>query len=242
MKCPGCSTENPENFRFCKECGSPLDLKIKAEAETSDSAKTRKLMMDTDKLPKGTLFDGRYEIIEDIGRGGIGRVYKVHDRELDTPVVLKVLLPEVAADPETISRFRNEIRLSREISHRNVCRMFDLNIVDGRYYITMEHVDGESLKTVIQMTKKLSTATAIGIAKQICEGLGAAHRRGVVHRDLKPGNVMIAKNGCAKILDFGLAQSIESKGITATGVIIGTPQYMSPEQVQEKTVDERSDI
>jgi serine/threonine-protein kinase len=195
-----------------------------------------------DKLPKGTLFAGRYQIIEELGAGGMGRVYKVHDTELDIQVVLKVLLPEVAAEPETIPRFRNELKLSRDISHKNVCRMFDLNISSGSHYITMEYVDGESLKTIIQMTKKLSVAAAISITKQICEGLGEAHRHGVVHRDLKPGNVMIDRDGHAKILDFGLARSIESKGITATGIIIGTPEYMSPEQVLEKTVDRRSDI
>jgi serine/threonine protein kinase/Tfp pilus assembly protein PilF len=238
MNCPSCSTENPESFRFCKDCGSPLDLKIKIEP--LESVKTQKLP--SDKLPKGTLFAGRYEVIEAIGQGGMGRVYKVHDKELDAPVVLKVLLPGVAADPETISRFRNELKLSREISHKNVCRMFDLNMSKETYYITMEYVAGESLKTVIQMTKKLSIATALDITKQICEGLGEAHCHGVVHRDLKPGNILIARNGTAKILDFGLAQSIESQGITATGIIIGTPQYMSPEQVQEKTVDKRSDI
>ena len=238
MKCPNCLADNPESFRFCKDCGTPLRLKIKEDP--LQASNTLKLGMD--KLPKGTLFAGRYQIIDELGAGGMGRVYKVHDTELDAQVVLKVLLPEVAAEPETISRFRNELKLSRDISHKNVCRMFDLNISSGSYYITMEYMDGESLKTIIQMTKKLSVATAISMTKQICEGLGEAHRHGVVHRDLKPGNVMIDRDGHAKILDFGLARSIESKGITATGIIIGTPEYMSPEQVLEKTVDRRSDI
>ncbi len=238
MKCPNCSADNPELFRFCKDCGSPLDLKIKKAP--FEALKPQKLAMD--KLSPGTLFADRYQIIEELGTGGMGRVYKVLDKELDTLVVLKVILPEVSADPETIPRFRNELKLSREISHKNVCRMFDLNTSKGTYYITMEFVDGESLKKIILMTKKMSVATAIDITKQICEGLGEAHRHGVVHRDLKPGNIIIDRDGNAKILDFGLARSIESKGITATGIIIGTPQYMSPEQVQEKTVDQRSDI
>jgi serine/threonine protein kinase/tetratricopeptide (TPR) repeat protein len=238
MRCPNCHSDNPEFFRFCKDCGSPLNLKIK-EAP-SEVPRTRKLPLD--KLPPGSLFADRYQIIEELGSGGMGRVYKVLDKELDTVIVLKVLLPEVADDPETIPRFRNELRLSREISHTNVCRMFDLNMFKRTYYITMEYVDGESLKNIILMTKKLSVATAIAITKQICEGLGEAHRHGVVHRDLKPGNILIDRDGNAKILDFGLARSIESQGITATGIIIGTPQYMSPEQVQEKTIDQRSDI
>jgi len=238
MKCSYCSADNPESFRFCKDCGFPLDLKIKKAP--FKARKIQKLAMD--KLTPGTLFADRYQIVEELGTGGMGRVYKVLDKELDALVVLKVLLPEVAADPETISRFRNELKLSREISHKNVCRMFDLNMSKGTYYITMEFVDGESLKNIILMTKKLSVATAIGITKQICEGLGEAHQHGVVHRDLKPGNIIIDRDGNVKILDFGLARSIETQGITATGIIIGTPQYMSPEQVQEKTVDKRSDI
>lgn len=190
----------------------------------------------------GTLFAGRYRVIEELGSGGMGRVYKVLDKELDTIVVLKVLLPEVAVDHETISRFRNELKLSREISHKNICRMYDLNLSGCTYYITMEFVDGESLKNIILMTKKLSATSAIRLTRQICEGLGEAHRHGIVHRDLKPGNILIDRAGDAKIVDFGLARSIESKGITATGFIIGTPRYMSPEQVQEKTIDQRSDI
>lgn len=238
MKCPSCYAENPESFRFCKDCGTPLHLQIK----DSPSFDSKTLKLGQDKLPNGILFDRRYRIIEELGVGGMGRVYLVHDMELDADVVLKALLPEVAAEPETISRFRNELKLSRDVSHKNVCRMFDLNRANGTYYITMEYVDGESLKSVIQMTKRLSVATAVAITKQICEGLGEAHRHGVVHRDLKPGNIMINKEGHAKILDFGLAQSIESKGITATGTIIGTPDYLPPEQVMEETVDRRSDI
>jgi serine/threonine-protein kinase len=238
MKCPNCHADNPDSFRFCKDCGSPLGLQI--QKEPSIESKTLKLEMD--RLSIGTLFAGRYQIIAELGVGGMGRVYKAYDRELDTDVVLKLLLHEVAQEPETISRFRNELKLSREISHKNVCRMFDLNKADDTYYITMEYVNGESLKSVIHMTKKLSIHAAVSLVKQICEGLGEAHRHGVVHRDLKPGNIMIDKNGQVKILDFGLARSIESKGITATGIIIGTPEYLPPEQVLEKTVDKRSDI
>jgi TolB-like protein/Flp pilus assembly protein TadD len=238
MKCPNCFCENPESFRFCMDCGSPLQLKIKMPIEKG--LKSQELPLD--KLSPGTLFAGRYQIIEELGSGGMGRVYKVLDKELDTLVVLKVLLPEVAADPETIPRFRNELKLSREISHQNVCRMFDLNWSEGTYYITMEYVGGESLKNILLMTKKMSAASTINLAKQICSGLSEAHRHGIVHRDLKPGNILIDRGGNAKILDFGLARSIESQGITATGIIIGTPQYMSPEQVQEKTIDQRSDI
>jgi serine/threonine-protein kinase len=238
MKCGNCQAENPESFRFCKDCGSPLCLKIKKTSP--EDLETRKLPADF--LVPGTLFAGRYKVVEELGSGGMGRAYKVFDKERGAHVVLKVLRPEVAADHETISRFRNELSLSRDISHKNICRMFDLDICDGTYYITMEWVDGESLKNIILMTKKLSLAAAVGLAKQICLGLGEAHRHGVVHRDLKPGNILIDREGNIKIVDFGLARSIESQGITATGIIVGTPRYMSPEQVQEKAIDQRSDI
>ncbi len=238
IKCSKCHFENPDAFHFCVNCGAllhPGDEKI-----SSLTAKTLKLP--TAELKTGLIFAGRYQIIEKLGEGGMGKAYKVHDKEMDTKVVLKLLFPEIAADLDTIERFRNEIRLAREISHKNVCRMFDLNKEEGTYYITMEYVPGENLKSVIQMTKRLSLGTALNIAKQICIGLGEAHRLGIVHRDLKPSNIMIDKGGDVRILDFGLARSIESKGLTASGIIIGTPHYMAPEQVQEKVVDQRSDI
>jgi serine/threonine protein kinase/Tfp pilus assembly protein PilF len=238
MKCSNCRCENPESFRFCKDCGSPLYLKIKENP--SKDLETQKLHMD--RLMPGILFAGRYRILEEVGSGCMGTVYKALDKEREGLVALKVLWPEVADDYETISRFQDELKLSREIYHKNVCQMFDLNQFGDRTYITMEWVDGESLKNIIQMTKKWSVAAALGLAKQIGEGLIEAHRHGVVHRDLKPGNILIDRLGKVKIVDFGLARSIESQGITATGIIIGTPQYMSPEQVMEKTVDRRSDI
>ena len=238
IKCPKCQFENPDVSHFCINCGAllhPGDEKI-----SSFTAKTLKLP--TEGLKTGSIFADRYQIIEKLGEGGMGKVYKVHDKEIDAKVVLKLLLPEIAADSDTIERFRNEIRLAREISHKNVCRMFDLNKEESTYYITMEYVPGENLKNVIQMTKRLSLGTALNIAKQICLGLSEAHRLGIVHRDLKPSNIMIDKAGDAKIMDFGLARSISSRGITGTGFIIGTPQYMSPEQVQGEGIDQRSDI
>src|SRR5690606_34679435 len=133
-------------------------------------------------------------------------------------------------------------KMTRMISHRNVCRMFDLGEDKGTYFITMEYVPGEDLKSLIRMSKRLEVGTAISIAKQVCEGLAEAHRLGVVHRDLKPSNILIDKEGNARIMDFGIARSIQAKGITGAGVIIGTPEYMSPEQAEAKDVDQRSDI
>jgi len=152
------------------------------------------------------------------------------------------LKPEIAADEKTIERFRNEIRLARKIAHRNVCKMYDLGEEKGTRFITMEYISGEDLRSSIRRFGQLPIGKSISIAKQICEGLAEAHSLGVVHRDLKSSNIMIDKKGNAHIMDFGIARSLESKGITGEGVMIGTPEYMSPEQVEVKEVDHRSDI
>ena len=194
------------------------------------------------ELTAGTSFARRYQIIEDLGRGGMGRVYKVFDTEVQEKMALKLLHPDIAADERTIERFRNELKLARAISHRNVCRMFDLGREEGTYYITMEYVSGEDLKSLIHRIGALPIGKAVSIGKQVCEGLSEAHRLGVVHRDLKPQNVMIDREGNARIMDFGIARSLAARGITGAGVMIGTPEYMSPEQVDGKEADPRSDI
>jgi len=172
----------------------------------------------------------------------MGRVYKVLDTTIKEKIALKLLKPEIASDKKTIERFRNELKFARKIRHENVCQMYDLNEEKGTQYITMEFVPGEDLKSMIRMSGQLSLGTTINVAKKVCEGLTAAHKAGVVHRDLKPQNVMIDKGGNARIMDFGIARSVEGKGITGAGVMIGTPEYMSPEQVEGKEVDQRSDI
>lgn len=235
IKCPKCGAENPDNTAFCGKCGTPLHSSEKAEfTETLETPK--------EELTRGALFAGRYEIIEELGTGGMGRVYRAEDTKLEQEVALKLIKPEVAKDKKTIERFRNELKLARNIRHKNVCGMFDLGETKGAHFITMEYVDGEDLKSMIRMIGKLSTGKAISIAKQVCEGLAEAHDLGVVHRDLKPSNIMIDKFGNAKIMDFGIARSLKTKGITGTGVMIGTPEYMSPEQVEAKDIDQRSDI
>ena len=203
---------------------------------------TETLQAPVRELTTGSTFAGHYQVIEELGHGGMGRVYKVQDTDIKEKVALKLLRPEISLDKETIERFSNELKLARKISHRNVCRMFDLGRAEGTTFITMEFVPGEDLKSFIHRSKQLNIGTAISIAKQVCEGLEEAHRLGVVHRDLKPGNIMIDKDGDAKIMDFGIARSLSGKGITGAGVLIGTPEYMSPEQVDGKEVDQRSDI
>ena len=236
MKCPKCQTDNPQDSKFCKECATPLPP---ADGQVSF---TKTLETSPAELARGTTFAGRYEIIEELGQGGMGRVYRVEDKKIKAEVALKLIRPEIAADERNIERFNNELRTARMISHRNVCRMFDLGEDKGNYFITMEYVPGEDLKSFSKRSKQLSLGTAVSITSQVCEGLAEAHRLGVVHRDLKPSNIMIDKEGNARIMDFGIARSLKARGITDAGVIIGTPEYISPEQVEGKGADPRSDI
>jgi serine/threonine protein kinase/Tfp pilus assembly protein PilF len=237
MKCPECQADNPETQRFCGECGTQI---IASEDDSVSLTKT--LETPSEELTTGSTFADRYQIIEELGRGGMGRVYKVMDTKVKEKVALKLLKPEIASDKKTIERFSNELKFARKIRHKNVCQMFDLNEEKGIHYITMEYVPGEDLRSMIRMSGQLSVGTAVNIAKQICEGLTEAHKIGVVHRDLKPQNVMIDRDGIARVMDFGIARSIKGKGITGAGVMVGTPEYMSPEQVEGKDIDERSDI
>ena len=203
---------------------------------------TETLQTPVHELTTGSTFAGRYQVIEELGHGGMGRVYKVFDTKIKEKVALKLIKPEVASDKETIERFSNEIRLARRIGQRNVCKMFDIGEAEGAHFITMEYVHGEDLKSMIQMSGSLSLGMLLSVGKQVCDGLAEAHSLGVVHRDLKPQNIMIDKHGNAKIMDFGIARSVKDKGITGVGVMIGTPEYMSPEQAEAKEVDHRSDI
>ena len=198
--------------------------------------------MPVDELGRGTVFAGRYEIIEELGAGGMGRVYRAFDKKIDEEVALKLLKPAIAADKRIVERFRNELKIARKIRHANVCGMFDLGEEGENLFISMEYVRGEDLSSLIRRTEKLTAGKAVLIARQVAEGLGEAHKLGVVHRDLKPGNIMIDKDGNAKIMDFGIARSLTLPGTTLEGMIIGTPEYMSPEQVEGKPVDPRSDF
>jgi serine/threonine protein kinase/tetratricopeptide (TPR) repeat protein len=236
-KCAKCGSENPEDTLYCGHCAAPL------KPSTKDPfVLTETLRAPREELTTGSTFAGKYQIIEELGKGGMGRVYKALDTEVNEKVALKLIKPEVALDRETIERFRNELKLARKIRHKNVCQMFDLNTSEGIYYITMEYVSGQDLKGLIRQSGRLAAETAVSIAGQVCDGLEEAHGLGIVHRDLKPGNIMVDRDGQARIMDFGIARSLKAKGITGAGVMIGTPEYMSPEQVEGKDVDERADI
>jgi serine/threonine protein kinase/Tfp pilus assembly protein PilF len=203
---------------------------------------TQTLEIPREELTTGSTFAGRYQIIEELGRGGMGRVYKATDTKIKEKVALKLIKPEIASDKKTLERFGNELRIARKITHKNVGKMFDINEEEGTHYITMEYVSGQDLKGLIRQSGQLAIGTSISVAKQVCEGLSEAHKTGVIHRDLKPSNIMIDREGNVRIMDFGIARSLKEKGITGAGVMIGTPEYMSPEQAEAKEVDQRSDI
>ena len=239
MRCPKCQSENPETARFCLDCGTQFGG---SKIEASHPGVSATLQMPIRELATGSTFAGRYQVIEELGRGGMGTVYKVFDQEIKDKIALKLLKPEVAAEEDTIERFRNEMKLARKIGHKYVCRMYDLGKAEGTYFITMEYVPGEDLKSFIRRSGQLTVGKAVYVARQVLEGLAEAHRLGVVHRDLKPQNIMIDREGNARIMDFGIARTLAAKGITGAGVMIGTPEYMSPEQAEVKDVDQRSDI
>ena len=237
MKCPKCHLDNPDDSKFCKECGTSI-----SSAEEAQPSFTRTLETPVDALTRGTIFADRYEIIEELGRGGMGAVYRVEDTKAHEEIALKLIKPEIAVEKKTIGRFKNELTTARKISHRNVCRMFDLGESDGTHFITMEYVSGEDLKSLISRIGRMPIGKALDIGSQLCAGLSEAHGLSIIHRDLKPGNIMIDKAGNAKIMDFGIARSGESSKVTGTGVVIGTPEYMSPEQAEAEDLDQRSDL
>ena len=219
MTCPGCQAENPATATTCQRCGRGL-------------GKT---------LVRGVLVASRYEILSSMGRGGMGVVYKAHDRVLDEGVALKVLRPEIAADPEMTRRFQSEIKLARKVTHRNVCRIHEYGQDGSLAYISMELISGTDLKEVVRVQGGLMPDGAFDVALEIAAGLQAIHDVGIIHRDLKTQNILIDSRGLVRLLDFGIAKEGGSQ-LTATGMIIGTPEYMSPEQARGERIDQRSDI
>jgi eukaryotic-like serine/threonine-protein kinase len=194
----------------------------------------------------GHLFAGRYRIEQILGRGGMGVVYKATDSQLDETVAIKTLPGDVMTrSPEDLERFKREIRLARKITHRNVLRTYDYGEAEGVYFISMEFVRGYTLSELVDEAPKrqMASRATVGIARQICRGLQAAHEQGIIHRDIKPQNVLIDAKGEVKLMDFGIARMAEApEAMTQAGLIIGTPHYMSPEQIQGKPLDARSDV
>src|SRR5256885_453418 len=183
----------------------------------------------------------RYEMLGELGRGGMGIVYKARDGETGEVLALKILKPEIAADVEVIARFKNKLRLAHRITHPHVARLYEFHRAGEAVYLSMEYVEGESLRSLLQREGRLETGRAVDFARQLAEGLAEAHRQSIVHRDLKPENIMIGPDGELKVMDFGISRSY-AEDATATGSVVGTPAYMAPEQAEGKPLDHRTDV
>lgn len=200
------------------------------------------------QIGTGGLLAGRYEIRQQLGAGGMGVVYRAYDRELKELVAIKTLRPELVGDPTLLERFKQEIRLARQISHPNVVRTHDLGVTDGHYFITMEYVEGTPLDELIKRKGALPLGVTLTVGRQLCRALEVAHAQGVVHRDIKPQNLVVDAQGFLKVMDFGIARLVEGRqvakgpGLTADGTIIGTPEFMAPEQLMGQAVDGRTDL
>lgn len=196
------------------------------------------------ELGPGKLLGARFEIVSQLGSGGMGVVYKARDRELDDMVALKVLRRGAMEDPVQLERLKDELRLARRITHPNVLRTFDFGEIDGVHFISMEYVRGVTLRYMLDQAERLPFSASLRVAKQLCAGLSAAHAQGVVHRDIKPDNLILDQAGNAKLMDFGIARPVQrvTQGLTQAGWIVGTPQFMAPEQLEGRELDGRADI
>jgi tetratricopeptide (TPR) repeat protein len=193
-------------------------------------------------LAPGSLFAGRFVIVGQIGEGGMGEVYKAIDTRLDGPVALKMIRASVARQAGSVERFKDEVRIARQISHRSVCRVHDLGDLDGQVYLSMEWIQGETLRQLLRRAGSLETDRALAIAVEIAGALDAAQLHGVIHRDLKPENVMIDERGDVHVMDFGIAVLEESQGRASAAGPLGTPGYMAPEQKRGEPLDARADL
>jgi serine/threonine-protein kinase len=223
-----------------KTSSGPHDRRSQSSRDSRPSSSTGWLSssgaIDHGRFEPGTLLDGRYRVIERVGRGGMGEVYRADDLKLGQPVALKFLPPDVDKDPARLTQLHTEVRMARQVSHPNVCRVYDIDEVDGTTFLSMEYVDGEDLSSLLKRVGRFPEDRALEIARQICAGLAAAHERDVIHRDLKPANVMLDGTGKVRITDFGLA------GASGEAIRAGTPAYMAPEQLSGEEVTARSDI
>ena len=218
------------------------DVTLVDEAKAPAKARHSSAVPNRHQFRRGEVFGGRYEILQMLGEGGMGAVYKARDREVDHLVALKLIRPEMADHPVILARFKQELLTARQVTHRNVIRIYDMAEAGGTKYITMEFVDGGDLRKLLLEQGKLPPEKAVEIVRQICHALEAAHGAGVIHRDLKPQNILQERSGRILVMDFGLARSLESDGMTQSGVLLGTIEYMSPEQAMGKHLDARSDL
>ncbi|PWU02000.1 MAG: hypothetical protein C5B51_21710 [Terriglobia bacterium] len=242
VKCPSCARDN-SGGNFCSWCAAPLDgssvetelIAVASEAPRLTSSTT----VDEGRFLPGTVLAGRYRVAGLLGRGGMGEVYRATDLTLGQAVALKFLPEQLGRDERALARFYNEVRIARQVTHPNVCRVYDIGQVEGVQYISMEFVDGEDLASLLRRIGRLPVDKALETARKLCAGLAAAHERGVLHRDLKPANIMIDSRGQVIIMDFGLAGLSEQ---VQGDVRSGTPAYMSPEQLAGREVTIKSDL
>jgi hypothetical protein len=242
-RCSSCTSEISGNSRFCPACGVAVESEAFATqtvAQHRTSSRHSSSGSSLGRFAPGYLLGGRYRIVAMLGKGGMGEVYRADDLSLEQPVALKFLPEAVAENPDALARFRNEVRIARQVSHPNVCRMYDLGEADGFYFLSMEYVDGEDLGSLLRRIGRLPADKALEIARKLCAGLAAAHAKGVLHRDLKPANVMLDGRGQVLLTDFGLAGLAGQ--IEGAEVRNGTPAYMAPEQLSGLEVTARSDI
>ncbi len=261
MNCPTCTAELPSAVDVCPRCSTPLSWAGEVTRLSSDDAgptiaasdsgaraarprsvsSTSSWLTSTDaidhgRFAPGTLLEGRYRIVGRLGRGGMGEVYRADDLKLGQPVALKFLPEDVDQDPARLTQLHAEVRMARQVSHPNVCRVYDVGEFQGHTFLSMEYVDGEDLSSLLRRIGRFPQDRALELARQMCAGLAAAHDRGVVHRDLKPANIMLDGNGRIRITDFGLA------GAAGETLRAGTPAYMAPEQLAGAEVTPRSDL
>jgi serine/threonine protein kinase/tetratricopeptide (TPR) repeat protein len=247
MECPQCQFDNPAGTVSCLRCNTPIDaidgtITQDAPGRGSPHVDDEEFARSLRAFQAGVVLAGRYEILQLLGQGGMGAVYKARDRELDRLMALKVIRPELAGHPGMLRRFKQELILARQVTHRNVIRIFDLGEGEGTKFITMEYVEGQDLKMMLNQKKRFEPDEAVAIVGQVCHALDAAHSVGVIHRDLKPQNIMVDAHGKVSVMDFGIARSMDVSGFTQTGALVGTPDYMSPEQAKGEELDSRSDL
>lgn len=235
--------ENLENL-ICR-----LDSEINIQLEKSMSGKIVTApgaagvsQMPTTFMHIASALESRYQILKELGRGGMGIVFQAQDKQLNEQVAIKILSPMVSSDADALERLKREVSAARRITHPNIIRIHDISEMNGLQYVSMEYFHGMTLKDYIRQNAPLSINQAQNIAAQICDGLDAAHKQGIIHRDLKSQNIIVNSLNQIKIIDFGLAHTSHLQGLTATGLIMGTPEYMAPEQVAGRKVDERADI
>jgi serine/threonine-protein kinase len=251
-RCISCASEIPDTSRFCLACGKPVadnsetavmpmgSTPVSGSGESRAAAVPARVSSSDGRFAAGVLVTGRYQIIGLLGKGGMGEVYRANDLTLDQPVALKFLPGAMARDAGMLARFHNEVRIARQVSHPNVCRVYDLGEVDGQPYLSMEYIDGEDLGSLLRRIGRLPADKALEFARRICAGLAAAHDKGVLHRDLKPSNIMVDSQGRVFITDFGLAAVTGE--LREAQAREGTPAYMAPEQLAGTEVTARSDI